>query len=223
MKYKSISQSFKDVDVKEGIVTGYFSSFGTKDSDGDIIHKGAFSKTIQEWGPSGRKRIKHLLDHDPTKVVGVIQVLKEDEFGLYYESKAGTHTLGRDFLLMVEDGIITEHSIGFKTIKEKQSDTHNDITEIKLWEGSSLQTWGANEHTPITGLKSIEDIQAAFQKLYKALKSGNYSEEAFLRLEEEYKSLAEFFKATQPEETTVPERKIDEEILKALKKGLNTH
>lgn len=213
------------MDVKEGIVTGYFSSFGTKDSDGDIIHKGAFSKTIQEWGPSGRKRIKHLLDHDTSKVVGVIQKLEEDNTGLYYESKAGNHTLGRDFLLMVEDGIITEHSIGFKTIKEKQSDSHNDIFEIKLWEGSSLQTWGANEHTPITGLKSIEDIQDTFQKLHKALKTGNYTDEAFKILEEYYLSLSEFFKTTQPEESTAPEEKsidFDRLILQTFKKEI-TH
>lgn len=31
---------------------------------------------------------------------------------------------------------------------------YNEITEAKLYEGSSLQGWGANEMTPITGMKT---------------------------------------------------------------------
>jgi phage head maturation protease len=109
--YKNLSQGISDVDVKKGIVTGYFSSFDNMDSDGDVIRKGAFTKTINE----NFQRVRHLLDHDSTKSVGKILSLKEDTKGLYYESKAGRHTLGRDFLLMVEDGLISEHSIGFVT------------------------------------------------------------------------------------------------------------
>ena len=43
--YKNLNQGISDVDVKKGIVTGYFSSFDNMDSDGDVIRKGAFTKT----------------------------------------------------------------------------------------------------------------------------------------------------------------------------------
>ena len=122
--YKNLSQGISDVDVKKGIVTGYFSSFDNMDSDGDVIRKGAFTKTINE----NFQRVRHLLDHDSTKSVGKILSLKEDTKGLYYESKAGRHTLGRDFLLMVEDGLISEHSIGFVTIKQKKM---TDTIQVK--------------------------------------------------------------------------------------------
>ena len=70
---------------------------------------------------------------------------------------------------MVESGLITEHSIGFKIIKRNQIQSYEnyvknpsagqyEITEIKLFEGSSLTAWGANPLTPITSLKSINDI-----------------------------------------------------------------
>jgi hypothetical protein len=167
--YKDFSISeinFKDVDGKKGIVTGYFADFDTLDSDGDVIKKGAFTKTIAATGPeSAKPRIKHLLNHDPSKPLGVIMILKEDNKGLYYESKLGTHALGIDFVKMVESNLITEHSIGYQTKTFNQVTAWEDysegkvrreLTELKLWEGSSLSAWGANQNTPLTGMKSIE-------------------------------------------------------------------
>lgn len=177
--YKNLQQGISDVDVKKGIVTGYFSSFDNMDSDGDVIRKGAFSKTINE----NFNRVRHLLDHDATKSVGKIMELKEDQRGLYYESKAGRHTLGRDFLLMVEDGLISEHSIGFVTIKQKAMDRYNEISEVKLYEGSSLQGWGANEMTPVTGMKNFEDTSLLMDNILNAIKNGKYTDETFAKLE----------------------------------------
>lgn len=199
MEYKSIGQSFKDVDVKAGVVTGYLSAFGNIDSDGDMIMPGAFEKTIQEWGPTGRKRIKHFLDHDNTKSVGVFLLLKEDSYGLYYESKAGDWTNGVDFLKMVEAGAITEHSIGFKTIKKEKAENHTKLQEIKLYEGSSLQGWGANEFTPIMGVKSAEEIEKYFHKLLHEFKNGTYSDQTMLSIESHIKSLLPYFKTTDPD------------------------
>ena len=51
---KFISAEIKDIDTKQGIVAGYFANFNTLDSDGDIIRKGAFNQSIQEWFPKGR-------------------------------------------------------------------------------------------------------------------------------------------------------------------------
>jgi uncharacterized protein len=192
---KSFEQSVKDVDTVQGIVSGYFSKFGNKDSDGDIIQKGAYTKTIQE----NFKRIKHLLDHDRTKAVGVIQELKEDDYGLYYVSKAGRHTLGQDFLKMAEDGIITEHSVTIVPIKQKQSEElkANIITEVKMMEGSSLQFWGANEMTPIVGVKSESDLFDLINVLEKALRNGTYSDETFKQIEKRYNGLKDIFTSAE--------------------------
>ncbi len=196
LQYKNLNQGIADVDVKKGIVTGYFSSFDNMDSDGDVIRKGAFTKTIKE----NFQRVRHLLDHDATKAVGKILMLQEDAKGLYYESKAGRHTLGRDFLLMVEDGLITEHSIGFVTIKQKNMGNYNEISEVKLYEGSSLQGWGANEMTPITGMKNYENISQMMDNMLKAIKNGKYTDETFAKLELQFlqlqKELAELKEAS---------------------------
>ena len=190
-KQIGVSASFKDADIKQGIITGYLSHFGNRDSDGDVIQSGSYSKTIKESGPSSSKpRIKYLQDHNTTKCVGVFTVLKEDNIGLYYEAKAGRHTLGQDYLLMCEDGIITEHSVGFETVKQQKMQDHNLITEIKLWEGSGLQCWGANSDTPLTGVKSHEEIAEMFKKLEKALKHGSYTDESMRDFQTKYNEIA---------------------------------
>jgi uncharacterized protein len=153
-----LGASFKDADSKTGIVTGYFSAFGNKDSDGDIIVSGAFKRTIEERGPaSNQPRIKHLRNQKTDSPIGKILTLKEDSQGLYYESHVGTHTIGKEFIKMVESDLITEHSIGYRVIKweKDQSDSEaTKLTELQLWEGSSLTAWGANHLTPLTGMKA---------------------------------------------------------------------
>ena len=42
---KDVGESVKDVDVKTGIVTGFFSKFDNVDSDNDVIRRGAYKKS----------------------------------------------------------------------------------------------------------------------------------------------------------------------------------
>ena len=138
-------------------ISGYFAHFGSIDSDGDIFQKGAFAKTIQENGPkSAKPRIKYLLDHDKKQVAGVLHDLYEDEIGLKYEGELGDWDTGVKVRAMAKKKALTEHSVGFNTIKRDKSDKRI-ITEAKLWEGSILQTWGANSNTPVLYVKGDED------------------------------------------------------------------
>jgi HK97 family phage prohead protease len=192
--YKSFNLEVKDVDSKQGIVTGYFSAFGNVDSDGDIMMPGAFKRSIQDWGPEGKGRIKHLLNHDPSKPLGKIQVLKEDEYGLYYESKVGKHNLGQDYIKMIESGLIAEHSIGFKTLREQKSGEANQIHEVMLFEGSSLTAWGANEATPLLGMKNmnnIEQIQDQIKSFEKFIRNSDVTDETIDLCMLKVKQLAE--------------------------------
>lgn len=227
--------SFKDIDGKKGIVTGYFADFNSIDSDGDIIKPGAFTKSISEWGPnSSKKRIKHLLNHDTSKPLGVIQVLKEDAKGLYYESQLGTHSLGVDFIKMVDSGLVTEHSIGFQTIKYNQLKPWNEwkpgeaareLTDLKLYEGSSLTAWGANMNTPLTGLKheqKIKKVNDRIDLLIKAIRNGTFTDETFDLLEIELKQMQQFISdiATLKVESTEQEKESEVDWIKQFRKKL---
>lgn len=173
--FNTLVLGIKDVDGKKGIVTGYASDFDSLDSDGDVIEKGAFTKTLSLNGPKSKNpRIKHLLNHSPSQPLGVPLELREDGKGLYYESKIGNHSLGMDFIKMVESELIKEHSIGYQVKKfnqvtpwdeYKEGDVRRKLTELKLWEFSSLTAWGANPNTPLTGLKGIFNNELEINKL----------------------------------------------------------
>ena len=211
--YKSLGMEVKDVDVKEGIVSGYFSAFGMVDSDGDIMMPGAFKRSIADWGPKGKGRIKHLLNHDPSKPLGKVMELDEDGYGLKYVSKVGTHSLGKDFLKMVESGLIAEHSIGFKTLREQKSGDANQIHEVMLFEGSSLTAWGANENTPLIGMKNmgtIEDIQSQIKSFEKFIRDSDVTDETIDLCLIKVKQLAqalEMMSSTEAVIATPPQQK----------------
>ena len=215
-----------DMNPIQGIVTGYFSKFNNVDSDGDIMKPGAFTKTISEQGPaSAQPRIKHLLNHDPSLPLGKLLTLREDEYGLYYESQVGTHDGGEDFIKMVESGLITEHSIGFKIIKRNQVQSYEnylrnpslgqfEITEVKLYEGSSLTAWGANSLTPITSLKGdknldVDMIVAKSAAIDKFCRNTTATDDTIQMLLLHSKQLAQLIidmksKATEPVNTIQP-------------------
>lgn len=186
--YKQINDicQLKDVDVKKGILIGYLSNFGSIDSDGDIIHKGSYAKTIQENGPQGNGRIKMLLDHNRQQVIAKFNRLEEDNHGLRYESQLGTHTLAQEVLKMAESGLLTEHSVAISSIKEEMKSDGNHMYELKLKEGSILQFWGANENTPLLSIKGFSDASEQLELMHdllmnyeKAYKTGTFTDETF--------------------------------------------
>jgi len=228
---KSTNLQFKDIDMKQGIVQGYFSAFNVKDWDGDILLKGAFAKTIKERGPhSPKPQIKHLLDHNFANAVAKIQELEEDDFGLLYTSKAGRHTNGQDWLKMCEDGIITEHSTGTITERSKvqKKAEGNYVTETKMFEGSSLQFLGANSSTPIVRIKSYKmlELKDRLSILEKAMREGTYTDETFTQvIEPEFKHISRIIEnlsveTTQPgpeQHTIEPNTEKNLDLIESLK------
>ena len=228
----NLPTSFKDADSKKGRVTGYFASFNNQDSDGDIILPGAFTKSISETGPgSMQPRIKHLMNHDTSKPLGVLSSLSEDSKGLAYESNVGTHSLGQDYIKMVESGLITEHSIGYRRIKWENDSTDQSLTylkELQLWEGSSLTAWGANSLTPITGLKSeikIDDLIEKQKMIEKFCRATTATDETIELLLLHTKQLSQIILDIQNSTKAATDAPLPDaeliEILTTFKKSLN--
>jgi HK97 family phage prohead protease len=225
--YKSFEANVKDVDSKKGEVSGYFSAFGMVDSDGDIMMPGAFKRSIQDWGPEAKGRVKHLLNHDPSQPLGKIIELKEDGYGLFYRSQVGTHRLGQDFIKMVESGLIGEHSIGFRILREQKAAEANEIHEVMLFEGSSLTAWGANEYTPILGIKSLEEctkIQEQIKTFEKFIRNSDVTDETIELCLIKVRQLAQAIEkasSTQAVENTPVQQKNNEELEQSLISILN--
>lgn len=161
-----------DVDGKKGIVTGYFSAFNNVDSHNHVVEPGAFRKTIREWGPNGIDRVQHLLDHRWSNRIARILELSEDNKGLRYVSKfMKGHTLSDDTLIEIEAGVLREHSFGFDIMKwERDDDDILHLLELRLWEGSCV-TWGANQQTPVVGVKSMQNDGHLFDRMVHQLRA----------------------------------------------------
>lgn len=209
------SKSIKDVDKKTGIVTGYYAAFNNVDLGGDLIEPGAFAKTIAERGPQGANRVMFLGEHDTYQKLGKPQVLKEDSYGLYHESKISQTTRGKDALILVDDGVWDSFSIGYRTITENRVNDVNHLKELYLYEGS-LVTFPMNENAILTGVKSvdIDKIERRIKKLEKTCRDTTASDDAIELLLMELKQLQQIIidltKSTEPPEGTQPETKNDE-------------
>ena len=183
-----IGGAVKDVDSKNRVVTGYLSTFGVKDKHGDIIEKGAFSKSLMER----KESIFFLNQHNWQQPHGKFAVIQEDEKGLYFESNPLIDTsYSMDVIKLYEAGIMREHSIGFSTVKQeydRKTET-NYLKELKLYEGSNV-TIGANSDTPFTGFKtSMAEIKDQTKRILKALREGTFTDETFTLLEIALKQL----------------------------------
>lgn len=203
---KSVSGAPIDMHDQSRTIVAYYSAFGNKDSDGDVIAAGAFTKTLQENGPQGKNRVWHLMNHSTDKPVAKPYKLEEDSFGLKSYIKMPNTTLGNDLYELYKDGHITEHSIGFNVVKSMQKSDFNEITEIKLYEGSSV-LWGANSNTPTVSVKAEmkTDVIDQIQKTIKSLRNGNFTDATFELLELRLKQLQQFLSEIKAEESIVAE------------------
>lgn len=219
---KNAGESVKDVDVQTGIVTGYFSTFDVKDSDGDIVVHGAYRKTLKENGPeSERPRILHLYMHDPGSVLAKPHVLKEDKHGLYFESKISQTTLGKDVIQLYRDKVLSEHSIGYQIVKREvdESSETQKLLELKLWEGSTV-SWGANMEALVETVKGdglpdkslYDELLKKMDALESALK-GNYTDDTARQLEIYFKQIQQaiisLVRKSEPEKSTPDPQKAE--------------
>lgn len=172
-----------DVDRATRTVTGYASVFGNKDFDSDIIVKGAFKKTITER----INEIYYLYNHNWEKPLdkGSKNVkLYEDDYGLKFEAKITEGlTYGNDLILLYEEGIVDEHSIGFKTEKSYKANDARMLTELRLYEFSAV-TMAANPMAKLEGIKSeLKGNNDKVGKIIKMFRSGNLTDETYGILE----------------------------------------
>ena len=183
-----------DMDDKAGIVKGYASVFNNVDSDGDIIRKGAYLKTIEENG----YRVKYLYQHEMDKPIGKMRMLEEDDKGLMFEAEIAKTTLGKDVMELIKAGVITENSVGIMPIrKEMNSDNKREIYEVKLYEVSAV-TLAANDEAKIMDHKGNfdpEKVADRYDKIAKLLRKGNISDDLGFALESEIYKLKGIFQA----------------------------
>ena len=147
-----------DLDESRGIVTVAVNGIGIVDSQNDISMPGSFNKTQLLGVPlSGEEKDGNLV------MVGQLNLAKQ----------IGRDTL-EDYKLYAAAGRTLEHSIGVQAIKRDPEDKRK-VLEWKMWEYSTLTSWGSNPQTFLVGIKNdnpttvrenIEFIRRALQMRY---------------------------------------------------------
>jgi HK97 family phage prohead protease len=159
LEYKSLTldeAQFK-ARPKEKTFEGYAATFGNRDLGGDVIHKGAFEKTIKERGPDGSNDIKILWDHfDP---FGMPKSLKENDIGLWVVGKALNLSTTDDRMEMIAGGLYKHMSIGYLPVSDKtrfEEDTRH-MYEIILKEFSPVM-FPMNEMAAMVSVRKAAEL-----------------------------------------------------------------
>jgi HK97 family phage prohead protease len=217
VKSNDLEIVLKDLDEGSRKVSMYLSSFDEMDSDNDIIRRGAFKKSIQERGPnsSSNRKIAFLRYHNWEKPIGKFLELREDQKGLYAVAQLSKSDDGMNAFADYQEGVIREHSIGFRYVKDKikyiedenmESGGYYEINEVALFEGSAV-TFGANEFTNVVDVAKSEGVESIAKKIHdeiniigKALSNGSGTDERLYSLEMRLKFLnARYFDLVKSE------------------------
>ena len=130
------------------------------DEGGDIVEKGAYTRTLDHWRAQGGKRIIPLIDQhnygSVRRVVGKLIDAKETDAGLETTWQVVEGVDGDEVMTRLKGGFINGLSIGYEVVQaDDEQKTVNGVTEyvrhlreLKLYE-VSLVIWGMNENALI--------------------------------------------------------------------------
>lgn len=155
-------------DTESRTVKGYLTVFGVKDTFGTVPVKGCFAKSIQERGPdsNSKQKIAFAWQHDVTDLPGRFTVLKEDDYGLYFEATCDEVPTGERTLVQINSGTLNQFSYGFNYIWDKMEyDEQRDAVlmyEVALYEGSVV-TFGSCDQT--YAIRSIGELETRKEQL----------------------------------------------------------
>lgn len=152
---KTVPFEVTALDAPGRTVEGYAAVFNNVDAGGDIIHPGAFRKTLSERG----HLLKFLWQHDTKEPLGKIVEAREDQRGLFIKAVVSDTARGRDALALLRDNAIEGLSIGYDPVKggtdyaTVTGGTVRNLRELKLYE-CSLVTFQMNPEAAVTALKT---------------------------------------------------------------------
>lgn len=141
---------------EDGSFTGIASVYGVEDSYGDIIEKGAFTKTIQE-----NPEIPLLWQHDDSEVIGKGTVTEQNGKVMISAQLDMEDSTAQKAYRKIKNKLVKGLSIGFqivkKTVGEENGRYIRRIQELKLME-VSIVTFPALAQAQITQVKQRDEI-----------------------------------------------------------------
>lgn len=145
---------------EEGTFEALVSVFGNVDYGGDRVQRGAFKRTLSEWGAKGRS-IPVLWSHDADSVpIGVVSKATEAADGLRVKARLFIqgHDRAREVYEAMKGGALHEFSFGY-AVKSFKDGVENGqavrvLKDVDLLEVSPVFR-GMNPATHLMGVKSL--------------------------------------------------------------------
>lgn len=161
--------------AEDGSFEGIASVYGVEDLGGDVVDKGAFSKTISE-----NAVVPILWQHKSDEVIGEGEVSEwQNKIRIKARLDLEDETAKKAYRKMKRK-LIKGLSIGFQTVKSSWEDVEGrmvrHIGELKLWE-VSVVTFPMLPAAQVTRVKSAEDeriarLESQVSALQAAVKDG---------------------------------------------------
>ena len=137
-------------------VTALVTTFGNKDSVGDVIEKGALDKYVKAFNSGKAGVLRMLKGHNRQDIIGKWNKLEITDKGVIATGELFVDTtIGKDVRVLIDKGVLNEVSIGFQATDYKFSDDEDGIVfkEIQLVEVSIVDK-AANQSTSAVSIKS---------------------------------------------------------------------
>ena len=179
LRFKSSPTSIKSVDPDTGVFSAYVSVWDNVDSYGDVMRKGAFSKTLEEWQAKGAP-IPVLWSHrtdDPDMNIGHVIEAKEDDRGLLVKAQIDLDSpKGATVYRLMKGGRVREFSFAYSVTdgspQTKDGNSFYEIRGVNLYEVGPTPV-GANPATELLDLKARADEVAHQAKAGRVLSTAN--------------------------------------------------
>lgn len=147
-------------ELDSGEIVAYASTFGTRDSYGDVIVKGAFAETLAEWKASGNT-LPLLYGHDfgdPFSNIGGITEAIEDDHGLKITARLDLdNAKAAQVYHLLKERRLSQLSFAFDVLDGSEVKADDEwsfeIRRVKLYE-CSIVPIGANQETSIVSVKA---------------------------------------------------------------------
>jgi hypothetical protein len=156
MEVKTAPVSVKSVDSETGVFEALVSVFGNKDSYGDIVMPGAFTKTLEEWGARGDPipvYWSHRMD-DPDYNIGHVLEASETDDGLLVKAQLDLGGGKADQVHRLLKGRrVTQFSFAYDVVSDKKTEDATELHELKLYEVGPTPI-GANQETELLAVKA---------------------------------------------------------------------
>lgn len=129
-------------------VEGYASTYGNLDLGGDVVLKGAFDESLRT-----NPKVRFLLAHDQSQILGPKLELKSDDHGLFGRFKISKTPLGQYTHELLKDDALDSFSIGYIPVDFEFDDSGARVLkQVELLE-VSVVAMAMNPKALVTGVK----------------------------------------------------------------------